>query len=111
MELMIKHSEILTIMIQSFFITAAGFIFVGCWDDLIDDINRSRKTLKKKGGRKNLREYTCQKCGYSAWALDHIVDTNCHRCGASVKTKPVPINEGSFVCNEKVQKRELLTEK
>ncbi|MDW5300219.1 MAG: hypothetical protein SA378_08795 [Sedimentibacter sp.] len=104
MELMIRHSEILTIMIQAFFITTAGFIFIGCWDELILDIRRSRKLLRKRGGEKLLREYTCPKCGYSAWALDHIVDTNCHRCGAPVTTKPVPAAEGSFVCNEKTGK-------
>lgn len=112
MELMIKHSEILTIIIQAFFITVAGFIFVGCWDELKYDIKRSRKAQRKKGGKKILREYVCQECGYSAWALDHIVNTNCHRCGAPVKTKPVPIVEGSFVCNEKTEKiGRLITEK
>ncbi len=106
MELMIKYSEIFTIMIQAFFITAAGIIFVGCFDELKEDIKRSRNIInKKKGGNRSLREYTCSECGYSAWALDHIVETSCHHCGASVKTKPVPIFEKSFVCDEKKQKR------
>lgn len=112
MELMIKHSQILTILIQAFLMTIVGCIFVGCWNEIIYDIKRSRKALRKKGGKKTLREYTCKECGYSTWALDHIIDTNCYRCCAPVKTKPVPKFEGSFVCNEKVQKNgKLLTEK
>lgn len=49
MELMIKHSEILTVIIQAFFITVIGFIFVGCWDELMTDLRLSKKILKKKG--------------------------------------------------------------
>lgn len=101
MELMIKYSEFLTIIIQAFFITVAGFIFVGCWDELIADIKMSRKTLKKRGGSVNLRNYSCPKCGFRAWALDHIIDTKCHSCGNSVTTEPVPKIEKSFVCNDK----------
>lgn len=107
MEQMIKHSEILTIMIQAFFITTACFIFVGCWNEVLNDIKRNRKKLKKKGGNKRMREYTCPKCGYSAWALDHILTVNCRECGTFIKTKPVPVSESdkSFVCDEKRHKR------
>jgi len=106
MELMIKHSEILTILIQAFFITAAGFTFIGCWQEVLYDIKRIRKPMRK-GGKRTMREYTCPKCGYSAWALDHILNTKCHKCGSDVETKPVPIceNEGSFVCNERNLKK------
>jgi len=105
MELMIKHSEILTIMIQAFFITAAGFIFVGCGSEFLEDISRSRKILKK-GEKKKLREYTCPKCGYSAWALDHIMSCKCFKCKTEVQTKPVATSEEkSCVCNEKKLKR------
>lgn len=52
MELMIKHSEILTILIQAFMITTVGFILIGCWNELIQDIKGSRKILKKRGERK-----------------------------------------------------------
>lgn len=52
MELMIKHSEILTILIQAFMITTVGFILIGCGNELIHDIKRSRKILKKRGERK-----------------------------------------------------------
>ena len=107
MELMIKHSEILTIMIQAFFITVAGFIFVGCWEEVLHDIKKGQKSLKKKGGKKHMREYTCPKCGYSAWALDHILTVDCCKCGTVVETKPVPVcdDEKSFVCDEKKLKR------
>lgn len=109
MELMIKHSEILTILIQVLMITAAGIIFIGCWDELIYDIRRSRK-LMKKGGRKRMtpvNEYICPVCGYSAWALEHISECTCPKCGTVVKTKPVPncINEKSFVVNERDLKK------
>jgi len=108
MELMIKYSEILTIMIQAFFITVVGFIFVGCGSELLEDIKESKKTLKKrKGGKRNMRVYTCPDCGYIAWALDHIYDTNCHHCGASVKTKPIPKIEKSFLFSEKAHKNDL----
>jgi ssDNA-binding Zn-finger/Zn-ribbon topoisomerase 1 len=104
MELMIKLSEVFTIIIQAFFITVAGCIFVGCKDEMIEDLKRGIKLRKRNGGSR-LREYVCPECGYSAWALDHIFETSCHHCGASVKTKPVPIFEKSFVCDEKKIKR------
>ena len=104
MEHMIKNSIILNIIIQAFFITAASFIFVGCKDEMIEDIKYWIGIRKKKGGSR-LREYVCPVCGYSAWAPDHIIETTCHHCGASVKTEPVPIFEKSFVCDEKKQKR------
>lgn len=104
MEQMIKNSIFLTIIIQAFFITIASCIFVGCKDELIEDIKYGLGIRKKKGGSR-LREYDCPECGYSAWALDHIIETNCHRCGASVKTKPVPIFEKSNVCDENKQKK------
>jgi len=62
-------------------------------------------SISMKGDIKMLREYTCQKCGYSAWALEHILNTTCFHCGAPVTTKPVPTFEGSFVCDEKTKKR------
>lgn len=105
---MIKHFEFLSIMIQAFFITTTGFIFVYCCDDFLDDIISSRKTLKKiKRGKRNLRGYTCLNCGFSAWALDHIVDTYCHHCGIAVRTKPIPKIERSFVCGKRRHSDEL----
>ncbi len=56
----------------------------------------------------NLREYTCPNCGYSAWALDHILECNCFKCKTPVRTEPVPIveiTEKSFVTNKKKQKK------
>lgn len=98
MELMIKYSEILTILIQAFMITVAGFIFVGCWDELIHDLKRARR-LKKKGGRRNLRQYVCPVCGFKAWTLEHISETTCRNCGKTVITEPVPKvrDEESFI--------------
>ena len=106
MELMIKHSEILTILIQEFMITAAGFIFVDCWDELMHDIKMTKK-LKRKGGKKTMRVYTCPKCGYEAWALDNILETSCRKCGHKVKTEPVPkFNpEESFMFDRNVKSR------
>ncbi|GEM_PF-1588944 len=105
MELMIKNSQILTIMIQAFMITVIGIILVGCWNELIYNIRKGRK-LMKKGGRKRMgpvNEYLCPVCGYSAWALEHISECTCPKCGSVVKTKPVHncINEKSFVVNER----------
>lgn len=111
MELMIKHSEIVTILIQAFMITAAGFIFVGCWDEVLYDIKRnfrrSRK-LRMKGG-KYMRQFTCPVCGYEAWALDHILEATC-KCGNLVKTEPVPKvkDEESFMFDKKRQKRQIV---
>lgn len=98
MELMIKHSKILTILIQAFMITAAGFIFVGCWDDFIHDIKRTKR-LKKKGGIKTMRHYICPCCGFKAWTLEHISETTCRNCGKTVITEPVPKvrDEESFI--------------
>lgn len=89
---MIKFSEILTIMILGFLITLTIYIPFCCLKEL------TSQSQRKRG--KRLREYTCKKCGYSAWALDHILETKCHKCGADVKTVPVPVFEGSSVCNE-----------
>jgi len=107
MELMIKHSEILTIIIQSFLITTVSIIFIGCWDEVLYDTRKFRRLLKKRGGKKHMREYTCPKCGYSAWALDHLLVVTCRHCGTVVETKHVPAceNERSFVCDEKKIKR------
>lgn len=94
-------SEIGTIMVQVFLINIVGHIVViGCVNNLIKH--------RKRG--KRLREYTCPECGFSAWALDHIIETNCHQCGASVKTKPVVKIERCTVCGTsglKGHKREL----
>lgn len=97
MELMIKYSGILTILIQVFMITAVSFIFVGCWDEVLYDIRRSRE-LRMKGG-KNMRRFTCPNCGYGAWALDDILEVTCRKCGNHVKTEPVPKvrEENSFM--------------
>lgn len=89
MELMIRHSGFMTILIQAFMITVAGFIFVGCWDEFINDMKRTKR-LKKKGGRRNLRQYVCSGCGFKAWALDSIRETTCNNCGMTVITEPVP---------------------
>lgn len=89
MELMIKYSEFLTILIQALMITVAGFIFVGCWDEVIHDVKRTKR-LKRKGGRKNMRQYVCSGCGFKAWALDNIRETTCNNCGMTVITEPVP---------------------
>jgi len=98
MELMIKYSEFLTIIVQAFLITLAGFIFVGCWSEVLSDVrnNRSRRKLRK-GAKRMLREYICYSCGFKAWALDSIIDTKCRKCGAKVVTKPVPKVEKSFI--------------
>lgn len=124
MELIIKHSDLITIIIQAFLITATGFLFVFCCDEVIDGINEKlkmffirriymrrkkkyyQKIQKRIGGSKHMREYTCPNCGYSAWALDHLLTVNC-KCGTVVETKPVPVNEDekSFVCDERKFKR------
>lgn len=54
-----------------------------------------------------MREYTCPKCGYSAWALDHIMSCKCKKCGTEVQTKPVATSdeESSSVCDVKRLKR------
>lgn len=31
--------------------------------------------------------YECPVCGFSAWALDHILVVKCHICGTLVETK------------------------
>lgn len=56
-----------------------------------------------------MREYTCPNCGYSAWALEHILSCKCLKCGAEVKTKPVAISEekSSFICDTKKLKRKV----
>ncbi len=56
MELMIKHSEFLTIVIQAFLITVAGFIFVSCWNELLEENNLNIKRLKRKIGRLLVKE-------------------------------------------------------
>lgn len=98
MELMIRHSEIITILIQAFMITVAGFIFVGCLDELMHDLKRANK-LKKKGGLRTMRHYICPCCGFKAWTLDHIYETTCSSCGEKVVTEPVPKvkDEESFI--------------
>lgn len=105
MELMIKYSKFLTIIVQAFLITIGFFIFIGYWSEYVRK-NRSRRKLKK-GAKKKLREYTCYNCGFSAWALDCIVDTKCSKCGAKVITKPVPKIERSFICGTRGHNREL----
>ncbi len=99
MQLMIKHSEFLTIIIQAFFITLASVTFVGCWDEVLYDIRRSRK-LRMKGG-KNMRRFTCPNCGYGAWALDHLLEVTCRKCGNNVKTEPVPKVKNSYIVGYK----------
>lgn len=112
MELMIKHSEILTITIQISMIIIAGFIFVGCWDELMNDI-KSYKKRYKKGGKKSMRVYKCPICGFKAWALDHITETSCRICGHIVKTEPMEKcrPEESFMFNrwDKVERRGLFS--
>lgn len=104
MELMIKHSEFLTIIIQALFITLAGIGFIGCLDEFIHDIKRIRK-IQKKGGSKTLRKYNCSNCGFGAWALDHILVTKCNKCGATVETKPMPKNDESYAFGGKHKDR------
>lgn len=31
--------------------------------------------------------YICEKCGFSAWTIEYIKETNCNKCGAKVFTK------------------------
>ena len=109
MELMIRHSEFLTILIQAFMITLAGFIFVGCWDELIHDIKRTKK-LKRKGGKINMRIYICPECGFEAWALDNVTETSCRKCGHKVKTEPMPkFNpEESFMFDRNGKRRQFV---
>lgn len=98
MELMIKYSEFLTIIIQAFMITVAGFIVVGCWDEVIHEFKRAKR-LRRKGGKKTVRHYDCPCCGFKAWTLDHIFETTCNNCGSTVRTEPVPKvkDEESFI--------------
>lgn len=105
MELMIKYSNILTILIQAFMITAASFIFVGCWDEVLYDIRQSKK-LRMKGG-KSMRRFTCPICGFKAWALDDLMEVTCRKCGSQVKTEPVPKvkDEKSFMREGRIKKR------
>lgn len=108
MALMIRHSEVITILVQAFMITAAGFIFVGCWDEVLHDIRRSKKQ-KMKGG-KHMRQFTCPACGYTAWALDHILEVTCRKCGNLVKTEPVPkvLDKKSFMFEGQRKKKRLI---
>lgn len=71
-------------------------------------LKEAEKYLRREEREKNMREYTCPKCGYSAWALDHILAVTCRKCGTVVETKPVPVideNEKSFVCDGRKHKR------
>jgi DNA-directed RNA polymerase subunit RPC12/RpoP len=95
MELMIKYSEISTIMLQAFLITLIEYIVIGCAAVVMRE--NFKKLKKRMGGNKNLREYICPGCGFSAWTLDRIVDTKCRKCGYKVITKPVPKIERSFI--------------
>lgn len=93
-------SEIGTIIVQAFVITLVGYIFVDCVTNLL---------LKRKGGKSKMgfRIYVCAKCGYSAWAMDHIIETKCLNCGATVKTKPIPKIEKSSLFSERAHRGEL----
>ena len=109
MELMIKHSEFLTILIQALMITVAGFVFVGCWHEVMDDIKRAKKP-KRKGGKGTVRNYTCPVCGHREWTMDNITETKCRTCGHTCKTEPIPKvkDEESFMFGGNQKRRRVV---
>lgn len=89
MELMIKHSEILTIMIQAFMITAILFICINC----MNEFRMSRKPIRKGQRHNNLsNKSVCPECEGSAWTSEHIT---------AVKTKPMHCKVRKVVVNER----------